>query len=346
VDVLTVFGSAVLAAIYEMHELQAASAKGAWHGLLIHDRSKWILLVLLCCFCVTLIHTSRRLSLYAPKKLTSYLHEQRLSAQASLSCGLLLAGALYILHAGDIPRRIILVTVGLVTICLSLRRFVYRMLLHRDFKRGIGNRNVLIMGTGPDAQALRYSFDKFRQRGYTFKGFIGLPGTDSRDAAACGDVIGSVDTLFQEADRNFVDEIFVTAPCDRQILKDILEEAQIHGVDLRLVPDLHGGLLWNSPIEYIGQFITLPLNCSELAEGKLLIKRVLDIAVSSIALLFLAPLCAVIALAIKWDSKGPIFYLSERIGKKGRVRRFVPRATDFIQKVSILVRRRFNCHCS
>jgi len=323
IDVLTVFVAAMLAAIYEMHEVPVTGARASWYGLLIQDRSKWILLILLCCFCVTLIYTNRRLSLYAPKRLTGYLHEQRLSAQASLSCGLLIAGAVYMLHASDIPRRIILVTVGLVTICLSLRRLVYRMLLHRDFKRGIGNRNVLILGTGPDAQALRFSFDNFRQRGYIFKGFIGLPGTDSRDSATRGDVIGSVDTLFQEADRNFVDEIFVTAPCDRQILKRVLEEAQIHGVDLRLVPDMHGGLLWNSPIEYVGQFITLPLYCGEFPEGKLLIKRGLDIAVSSIALLLLAPFFAAIALAIKWDSKGPVFYLSERIGKKGRVFRCI-----------------------
>jgi exopolysaccharide biosynthesis polyprenyl glycosylphosphotransferase len=321
-DTLTVFGSAVLAALYEMHKVPVAGAKGAWHGLLIQERSQWILAVLLCGFCFTLIITSRRLNLYSPKRLTSFLHEQRLSVQASLSCGLLLAGALYMLHASDIPRRIILVTVGLVTISLSLRRLIYRMLLHRDFKRGIGNRNVLILGTGADAHALRYSFDKFQQRGYSFKGFIEIADRGAR-AVAAGDVIGTVDTLIQEVRRNFVDEIFVTAPCDREILKRVLDESQVHGVDLRLVPDLHGGLLWNCPIEYIGQFITLPLHCSELPEGKLLIKRGLDIAVSSLVLLFFWPLFAAIAFAIKWDSKGPVFYFSDRIGKKGRVFRCV-----------------------
>jgi FlaA1/EpsC-like NDP-sugar epimerase len=49
--------------------------------------------------------------------------------QACLTSGLLLTGTLYLVHAEDIPRSIVLVTVGLVTIALSLRRLVYRILL-------------------------------------------------------------------------------------------------------------------------------------------------------------------------------------------------------------------------
>ncbi len=74
--------------------------------------------------------------------------------QACLTSGLLLTGTLYLVHAEDIPRTIVLVTVGLVTIVLSLRRLVYRLLLYRSFERGIGTRNVLIVGTGPEASRL------------------------------------------------------------------------------------------------------------------------------------------------------------------------------------------------
>ena len=318
-DMMTIVGAAALATLYEIHLGPVAGARGFWRGTLIHGHSRGILLALLCGFCITLILTSRRLNLYAPRRLNNFLHEQRLSVQASLSSGLLLAGALYLLHATDISRRIVLMTVGLVTFSLSLRRMIYRLLLHRNFKRGVGSRNVLIVGTGPDAQALRHHFEKFRHLGYTFKGFIGLPGADDRVPATSDGVIGSLETVFQHAHQRFVDEIFVTAPCERETIKQILEEARNYGVDLRFVPDMQGGLLWNNPIEHIGQFLTLPLHCSELPEGRLLLKRGLDIVVSSAALLILAPLYMAIAIAIKLDSSGPVFYRSERIGKKGRV---------------------------
>jgi exopolysaccharide biosynthesis polyprenyl glycosylphosphotransferase len=51
----------------------------------------------------------------------------------------------------------------------------------------------------------------------------------------------------------------------------------------------------------------------------LLLKRMLDIVFSSLVLVLLAPLLLLIAIAVKLDSRGPVFYRSERIGKKGHV---------------------------
>jgi lipopolysaccharide/colanic/teichoic acid biosynthesis glycosyltransferase len=50
----------------------------------------------------------------------------------------------------------------------------------------------------------------------------------------------------------------------------------------------------------------------------LVIKRAMDIALGSIAVVAVVPLCAVIALAIKLSSPGPVFFVQERIGKNGR----------------------------
>jgi exopolysaccharide biosynthesis polyprenyl glycosylphosphotransferase len=49
------------------------------------------------------------------------------------------------------------------------------------------------------------------------------------------------------------------------------------------------------------------------------VKRVLDIVLTVLALLFLSPILVAIAVAVKLDSDGPLFYSAERIGQKGRV---------------------------
>src|SRR6266567_626732 len=277
------------------------------------------LIGLSCGFAFVLVMTSRALHLYTPIRITSFLHEQRLSVQACFTSGLLLTGALYLVRAEDIPRRVVLITLGMITVALSLRRLIYRSLLYRRFERGQDTRNVLIVGTGPEAHALRHHLESIRHLGYTFKGFIEFPGATSRITSSSGDVVGTLDTLFQHARKQFVDEIFFTTPCERGIVQDVLEKARAHGVDLRVVPDLYDGLAWNSPIEYIGQFPTIPLHCGHVPEMALLLKRTLDIVFSSIVVILLAPVVAVIAIAIKIDSPGPVFYSSERIGKKGRV---------------------------
>jgi len=236
-----------------------------------------------------------------------------------LTSGLLLTGTLYLVHAEDIPRSIVLITVGLVTIALSVRRLVYRLVLYRRFERGVGTRNVLIVGTGPEAHALRHHLESIRHLGYTFKGFIDFPGSGASFKVASGDVVGTLDTLFQNARKQFVDEIFFTTACERGIIQDVLKQARIHGVDLRVVPEMYDGLAWNSPIEYIGQFPTIPLHCGHVPEVGFLLKRVLDIFFSALALLFLSPVLTITAIAIKLDSRGPVFYSSERVGKKGHI---------------------------
>lgn len=318
-DGATILASATLATLYQMHTGPLAGARGFWHGTLIHGRSMGILLAMLCGFTVTLIVTSRRLRLYAPKRLSGILNEQGRSVQACFTSGLLLTGTLYLVRAEDIPRSIVIITVGLVTLGLSLRRLIYRIALYRRFERGQDTRNVLIVGTGAEAHALRHHLESIRHLGYTFKGFVDFPGFGSRFGAVAGDVVGSFDSLFQLARKHFVDEIFFTSPCEHGIIQNVLEQSRIQGVDLRVVPDMYDGLAWNSPIEYIGQFPTIPLHRGHVPEVGLILKRVLDLAFSSLAMLALSPLLAAIAIAIKLDSPGPVFYSSERIGKKGRV---------------------------
>jgi exopolysaccharide biosynthesis polyprenyl glycosylphosphotransferase len=267
--------------------------------------------------------TSRRLNLYSPTKLSNAFLEQRLNAQACLTSGLLLTGTLYLVHAEDISRAIVLVTIGLVTITLSVRRLISRVLLYRDFARGVGTRNVLIVGTGPEAIALRFYLESIRHLGYRFKGFIEAPGSGSMSVSNPSDLVGTLDTLFQQVRRLFVDEIFFTTTCERAIVQDVLEQARNYGVDLRLVPEMYDGVTYNRPIEFIGDFPTIPLHRGQAPELALVFKRWFDVVFSIVASILFSPILLVIAIAIKRDSPGPVFYLSNRIGKKGRVFRCI-----------------------
>lgn len=315
-DAWTVIAAAVVATLYWLHRPLPDASRMVWRGTLGGSAS--ILLVLLGGLVATLIVVSRKLQLYTPTRLNGFLHEQRLSAQACLTSGLLLMGALYLLHVGNLSRGVVLLTILLVTVALSVRRLIYRTLLYRRYERGMDSRNVLIVGIGPEAQALRHHLENMRHLGYSFKGFIDFS-RGQNPAAGSYDVVGDLDTLFQQARKLFVDEIFFTTPCERGVMHNILEQARTYGMDLRVVPDLYDGLAWNNPVEYIGQFPTIPLHCGQIHELGAVLKRSFDVVFSLLALILLSPALLAIAIAIKLDSPGPVFYMSERIGKKGRV---------------------------
>jgi len=84
------------------------------------------------------------------------------------------------------------------------------------------------------------------------------------------------------------------------------------------VPDLYDGLAWNAPIEYVGQFPTIPLHRRDFPIGAYLVKRAVDLTAAFLGLIALSPFLGLIALLLKMDSSGPVFYRAKRIGRKGR----------------------------
>lgn len=317
-DVITVLLSATIATILEKQIGPLNGARAFYHGTLFHGRSMGILLFLLLGFTIALVLISRRMSLYNPGSFSSFLHEQRLSMQACVTSGLLLTGVLYMIHAADIPRSIVLTTLALVIVLLGLRRAVFRILLHRRFERGIDLRNALIVGTGPEARALHHHLQSIRHLGYNVKGLVTPMELELRADPERGG-LDALDSLFQRARQEFIDEIIFATHCDHELMQDILERARVHGVDLRLVPDFYGGVPGANPIEYLGQFPTIPLHRGRVPELSLVLKRGLDLLIAGLFLVLLAPILLVIAVAVKLDSRGPVFYASDRIGKKGRV---------------------------
>lgn len=283
------------------------------------SRNPWQTAIYLGWFILALILVSRRMHLYAPIQLRNTLHDQRMTIQACLTAGLLLSGALYFARGQVVSRVVVFLTLAFTTVLICMRRLVWRAMVYRRYDRGIETRNILVVGTGRVGQALRHHIESIRHLGYTFKGFVQVPGYDADAMSNSSEVLGTLDEVLELARKHFVDEIFLSTPCERGLVKRLVEQAREASVDVRVVPDLYDGLAWNSPVEYIGQFPTIPLHRGEVPVIGMMLKRMLDIALSSIALVVLAPALLAIGIAVSTDSRGPIFYSSERIGKKGRV---------------------------
>jgi exopolysaccharide biosynthesis polyprenyl glycosylphosphotransferase len=282
-----------------------------------------IMLGCLVWFLLALILVSKRYHLYDPLPMRNALHEQRLTVQACLTAGLLLAGALYLVRGEVISRGVVIITVVAATVLLCGRRVIWRMMKYRRFENGLETRNIIIVGTGRVGQAMRHHLDNIRHLGYNFKGFVRIPGIDPDSPSLAEDVLGTLDQLLPLARLSFADEIFLSAPCDARVVTRIVAQAREAGVDIRVVPELYDGLAWNSPIEYVGQFPTIPLHRGETPVVGLFLKRVMDLLLSSLALITLAPVIGFIAALVKLDSPGPVLYCSDRIGKKGRVFRCI-----------------------
>ena len=267
-------------------------------------------------FALCLVFFTRSYGLYGSIQNRSGLNEQRMTIQATLVSGLLLCGAIYLARNLEVSRVVVIVSVLLTGAMLCARRALWRNLVYSRYREGVDTRNVLIVGAGRVGHALRNHLESLRHLGFRFKGFIALSQAEAESGDA--DMIGDIRNCLPLARALFVDEIFLSVPAEKNTVIALVEAAREHGIDVRVVPDLYDGLAWNAPVEYIGQFPTIPLHRRDFPIGSFMVKRIVDLVGSALALLVLSPLLLIIAIAVKLDSEGPVFYKAQRIGRKGR----------------------------
>jgi len=257
--------------------------------------------------------------LYGRLQSDSIMHEQRMTVQACINAGLLLCGAMYMTHDTLTPRAVVISLLCFTAPLLCVFRGLWRYSSHRDFQKGIGTRNVLILGTGHVSDALRRQILKHRRRlGRNFKGFVELPG----EAAAVnepGEILGSLYQVRHLVRQHFVDEIIIAGSCTTSQILELVEMAADMDVEVLAVPGLFEDTVPDPQIFYLGDFPVTTIHRRDDRAVALLLKRAVDIVLTSILLLMLAPLFLAISLLIKLTSAGPAFYVSERIGRKGRV---------------------------
>ncbi|HIP70426.1 MAG TPA: sugar transferase, partial [Anaerolineae bacterium] len=94
-------------------------------------------------------------------------------------------------------------------------------------------------------------------------------------------------------------------------------------VNVRIVPDYFSLALYRATAEDFGGVPMINLRDPALNDVQRLVKRMFDLALGSVMLLFWLPILAVVALAVKLDSPGPVFFRQERVGENGRIFRMI-----------------------
>jgi exopolysaccharide biosynthesis polyprenyl glycosylphosphotransferase len=208
--------------------------------------------------------------------------------------------------------RLVVVSAGVVNmLTLSGWRYFKRRLVLRRSEEGIGVSRVLIVGAGRTGRALANWLQENRHLGYLVCGFLDSnPSTDPQ-------IVGAISDLRKVVLTQFVDELFVTLPTERELVKEIVIEARELGLGLKLLPDLYDGLGWRAPLHMIGGFPVMDLQWQPIPSVGLAVKRALDIVIATFMLILTTPILALVAILIKLDSPGPVLYVADRVGRKG-----------------------------
>ena len=237
-----------------------------------------------------------------------------------------------------LPRGIVVYQVISGFILISLWRVLYYYLSRSSrFKR-----KVLIIGAGWSGKTIAQAILKYATNQYQIIGFIdddpGLSGKLIEIPISEEDysldnlkpktenienlpVLGTSQDLISIVVDNEIPEVIlaITNDLNTATFRSLMDCKEL-AIDITLMTELYENLTGRIPVEHIGDnwFISLPMDSAETSLFYAYASRIFDIVSASLGLTLLLPFFPIIALALYLDSRGPIFYSQERVGKGGK----------------------------
>ena len=200
-------------------------------------------------------------------------------------------------------------------------RLVLRRLLGWVRSHGRNLRRILIVGTNQRAVRLAQSIESKPELGYELMGFVDdeWPGHEAFRASGYP-IVGDCEHFSQLLREHVVDEVVLALPmksCYIQASR-IATQSREQGILVRSLTSIFDLDVPHSNAVDFEPDAAIPIGSHPADGWPSVIKRMLDFAISAVALILLAPLFLTTALLIRWDSPGPIFFVQERVGLNKR----------------------------
>ena len=281
---------------------------------------------------------------YHPQKVLRAVDETVRVLTASVEATLLLAGILYLTYR-EVSRfqfvYFYLVTTFLILLYRGLIRVYYRLI---GKSRGGQRQRILVLGAGE--LGLRVA-EIIIQHSRWGKELVGLLDDDPRkqnwtpEGLEGQTVLGKVDQLLKVVREYQINEIYIALPVRAyKRLQNVVARLQKESVIIKIVPDYFSLALVHARPGVLDGLPVISLREPVIQGTSRMIKRVFDLVVSTLLLVFLWPVMLFIAVWIRLDSPGPALFRQQRVGKNGtlftmyKFRTMVIDAEDYQEEVN------------
>lgn len=230
---------------------------------------------------------------------------------------LLFIGASFFAKLGDVVSRVWLsgfFFLGLAV--LITERLILRSMIRRWARQGRLDRRTIIVGADENGEHLIRALKNQDDSDIDVLGVFD-DRNDKRSLETVGDApkLGKIDDIVEFARRTRIDLVLFALPISAETrILEMLKKLWVLPVDIRL--SAHTNKLRFRPrsYSYLGKVPTLDVFEQPITDWDLVMKWVFDRVVGAILLILLAPVMALVALAIKLDSPGPVLFLQKRYG--------------------------------
>jgi exopolysaccharide biosynthesis polyprenyl glycosylphosphotransferase len=235
--------------------------------------------------------------------------------------GLLTASVIYFVDRDQYSRGLYLVFLGVSFLLLSLEKVGVRLGLGFCRRKGINIRHLLIVGTKEKARRLHQLVENHEAWGLLVAGFVQVGDAPLLEEVEGHKVLGRVDDLLAICKSRRIDEVVFCIPKDFIVdAETYLQELEEIGVTVRMVLDFYDFSFYRREVSFFDNELPILTFYAKAFEGQqLFLKRILDILGALCGVAITAVSFPFIALAIKLDSPGSVFFGQERVGENGRI---------------------------
>ena len=259
------------------------------------------------------------LGLYDKRDITSSGDEASSIIGATIAGSLLLFALLFLYRGFWFSRALLLYAMFICSALMIFSRYILNGIQRELYKRGVGVRRTLILGAGEIGQGLAFKMISEKEIGYKAVAFLDDDPDKMNKNIQGIPVIGSIiSTKNKIRELNINEVILATGKLHQQKVLDIIMECESEGVEFKLVPGILELIASRISTDEIGGIPLLTIKEIRLQGFNALTKRISDVSVSLAVLLVILPLMILVAVAIKLESRGPVFFSQKRIGKDGK----------------------------
>lgn len=235
--------------------------------------------------------------------------------------GIVSAALIFVIEPAGFGRTIFGYFVAISFVLLALEKVGIVFFLRSIRKRGLNTRNVLIVGTDDRSLNFVRLIEKHTEWGLKVAGLVTLSEHIRISPIAGYQIVGSLDKLVDVCKRHTIDEVvFCVAVEFLPHLEDHILDMEEMGITTRMIMDFYE--LQSSRREiglFHGEVPVLTFYSRAFDSSQLFLKRILDLAGALAGLTITAILFPFLAVAIKHDSPGPLFFGQKRVGRAGRI---------------------------
>ena len=202
------------------------------------------------------------------------------------------------------------------TVMLIGTRAATTLWIRRLKSHGVFNSRVAIFGASTQGQKLAQYIRGNSKLTITLVGFFD-DRRDGRVPVIVDDlpVFGTIDDLVAMIRDGLIDQVIVALPWSAEArIQQVVQKLALTPVRIRLAPDLANFAFATRPLVLLGDLPVITLFERPISGTDAVVKRAEDLIFTSIILILCAPIMALVALAVKLDSPGPIFFRQPREG--------------------------------